>query len=258
MEALPTVHTPEAATPVQPWLRTEASPILTGTQPVTPFGDRLYGELSADGQQPKVAALATTREGEVLLLSLVGFDTSIAAALAKLHAGKPLVFQPGAEVLWPGVAPLTRLSSPYKQSKPRLLVGTRERHAMTFSRLCDIGYGLLHPPSIPNPKKLRELAAQRGVSETTKPVPATPRYVLGNWHESTPERGAFLGHLRALRVIHLPGWADALWRAGLEAHLIEPMPALGCRCWRLEGDLERWSALLTAGVQQGWLTAPAA
>jgi hypothetical protein len=191
------------------------------------------------------------------VLSVVGFDTSIAAALAKLHAGKGLVFQPGAEVLWSGTAKLVRLSSPYKQSKPKLLVGTRERHAVTYSRLCDIGYGLLHPPSIPNPK-LRELAAQQGLPEAAKPVPATPRYVLGNWHEETPERSAFLGHLRALRVIHLPAWADALWHHGLEAQLIEPLPALGCRCWRVEGDLERWSALLSSGVQQGWLTAPAA
>ncbi|HLV99416.1 MAG TPA: hypothetical protein VKT82_12150 [Ktedonobacterales bacterium] len=257
MVALPTVHPPEAAAPVQPWLGTDASHILSGTQPVTSFGDRLYGTLEADGQQPKVAALATTREGEVLVLAVVGFDTSIAAALAKLHAGKGLVFQPGTEVLWTGTAKLARLGSPYKQPKPKLLPGTRERHGVTFSRLTDIGYGLLHPPSIPNPK-LRELAAQQGVAQPAKSVPATPRYVLGNWHEETPERGAFLGHLRALRVIHLPAWADALWRAGLDQHLIEPLPALGCRCWRLEGDLERWSALLSSGVQQGWLTAPAA
>lgn len=191
------------------------------------------------------------------MLSVVGFDTSLAAALAKLHAGKGLVFQPGAEVLWPGTAKLARLSSPYKQSKPKLLVSTRERHAVTYSRLTDIGYGLLHPPSIPNPK-LRELAAERGLPEAAKLVPATPRYVLSNWNEETPERSAFLGHLRALRVIHLPDWADVLWRAGLAQHLIEPLPALGCRCWQLEGDLERWSALLSEGVQQGWLTAPAA
>lgn len=257
MVALPLVQTPDTEAPAQPWLAGEASPLLSGTQPVQPFGDRLYGTLEADGQQPKVAALATTREGEVLVLSVVGFDTSLAAALAKLHAGKGLVFQPGTEVLWPGAAKLTRLSSHYKQSKPKLLPGTRERYAVTFSRLCDIGYGLLHPPTIPNPK-LRELDAQQGLAQPAKPVPATPRYVLGNWHEETPERGAFLGHLRALRVIHLPDWADALWRAGLDQHLIEPLPALGCRCWRLEGDLERWSALLSSGVQQGWLTAPAA
>lgn len=250
----------EALAPLRPSVERRepiACPQLSGTQPVQPFGDRLYGTLEADGQQPKVAALATTREGEVLLLSLVGFDTSISAALAKLHAGKGLVFQPGAEVLWPGATRLTRLSSPYRQPKPKPLAGTRERHGVTFARLTDIGYGLLQPPTIPNPK-LRELAAQRGLPETAKPTPAIPRYLLGNWHEETPERSAFLGHLRALRVIHLPDWADALWHHGLEAHLIEPLPALGVRCWRLEGDLERWSALLSAGVQQGWLLAPSA
>lgn len=227
-------------------------PVLTGTLPVTPFGDRLVGTLEADGQQPKVAALAATTGGQVIVLSLVGFDTSVSAALAKLHANKGLTFQPGADLAWAGASRLTRLDQPYHQlSTP--LAGTRERHALTLSRLADIGFGLLHPPAIPDPTLL-ELAARAG-RKAPQADPAQPRYVLGNASEETPERQAFLGHLRALRVIHLPHWAERLWTAGLEAHLIAPQPALGVRCWRVEGDLQRWSALLSAGVRRGWLHA---
>jgi hypothetical protein len=56
-----------------------------------------------------------------------------------------------------------------------------------------------------------------------------------------------------MRVIHLPAWADVLWAAGLEARLIVSLPALGVRGFELTTDLERWSALLTIGVQAGWL-----
>ena len=228
---------------------------LMGTLPVRPFADQLYGTIDADGQQPKVAALACTTVGEVIALSLVGYDTSVAAALAKLHAGKGLRFCAGLEITWTGPRQLLRLPAPYRQLQAAL-AGTRERQYVSLSRLADIGFGLLHPPTIPDPTTPEAAApGMAGTAPSLPKDPPAPRYVLGNADEPTPERSAFLGHLRALRIIHLPHWADALWAAGLEQQLILSVPALGLRCWRLEGDLQRWSALLTAGVRQGWLTA---
>lgn len=125
-------------------------PVLTGTLPVTPFGDRLVGILEADGQQPKVASLAATAGGEVIVLSLVGFDTSVSAALAKLHANKGLTFQPGADLAWSGSSRLTRLDQPYRQlSTP--LAGTRERHALSLSRLAILASGCCIRPRFPTP-----------------------------------------------------------------------------------------------------------
>ncbi len=48
-------------------------------------------------------------------------------------------------------------------------------------------------------------------------------------------------------------WAQALWHCGLAADLISPLPALGMRAWKLSGDLLAWSALVGAGVREGWL-----
>jgi hypothetical protein len=230
---------------------------LTGTLPVRPFGDHLYGTIEADGQEPKVTALACTPGGEIIILSLVGYDTSVAAALARLHAGKGLLFCPNNEVAWEGPHQLLRLPAPYRQFSTAL-AGTRERHYVSLSRLADIGFGLLHPPTIPDTMQLEatNLPEGAGAAPPLPKDPPAPRYVLGNADEATPERASFLGHLRALRVIHLSDWADALWAAGLEHHLIQPLPALGIRCWRLEGDLQRWSALLTDGVRHGWFRAP--
>lgn len=230
-----------------------ASAALTGTLPVRPFGGQFYGTLPADGQQPKVAALACTAGGEILALSLVGYDTSVTAALSRLYAGKGLGFQPGTETRWTGPHHLLRLPATYRQYAAAL-AGTRERHYVTLTRLADIGYGLLHPPTIPEDPKAEE-RGEGPVPVPAKKEPPAPRYVLGNEDEETPERSAFLGHLRALRVIHVPSWADVLWTAGLDQHLIVPQLALGLKCWLLSGDLARWSALLTQEVRQGRLSA---
>ena len=227
---------------------------LTGTLPIKPFGEQFYGAISADGQQPNVAALACTAGGEVITLSLVGYDTSVAAALSRLYAGKGLGFQPNTDAPWTGPRQLLRLPAHYRQYTSAL-TGTRERHYVTLTRLADIGYGLLHPPSIPEGHKPEE-GEEVIVPAPANKEPPAPRYVLGNGDEATPERSAFLGHMRALRVIHVPAWADALWTAGLDQHLIVPQLALGVKCWLLSGDLQRWSALLTQGVRQGWLKAP--
>jgi hypothetical protein len=231
---------------------------LTGTLPVRPFGASFAGVIEADGQAPRVAALATTIRGEVVLLSLVGFSTSAAAALARLHAGKGLAFRSAPEVEWRAPHTLARLKTAYKQYQAPLS-GTREKHLLSLSRQADIGWGLLHPPTV-LPVAPQEAAATGETTRQRPPTPTrqepTPRYLLGNAEEPTPARAAFLGHLRALRVIHLSTWADALWAAGLEQRLVLPLPAVGVRAWELSGDLARWSALLTQGVQAGWLEVP--
>ncbi len=44
-----------------------------------------------------------------------------------------------------------------------------------------------------------------------------------------------------------------LWQRGLATDLISPLAAIGIHAWRLSGDLLAWSALVGAGVREGWL-----
>ena len=55
--------------------------VFNGTLPVRPYHlNQFYGTIKADGQLPKVAALACNHQ-EVIAISLVGYDTSVSAAL---------------------------------------------------------------------------------------------------------------------------------------------------------------------------------
>lgn len=239
--------------------------LLTGISPLKPFGNQFFGIIPWDGQEPKVAAVACTKQGHIVLLSLVGFDTSCSAALARLFLGEAgkgehgIRFEPKPDVVWDGPTRFPRCVS--KANKfDKALAGTKERNQVAMVEQANIHLGLLFPPVLPDPKKpeddeSRPLAKYdpTGAAQNTQPV---PRYILGNGGEDTPNREAFLGQLRALRVIHATAWADALWLHGLEQGLIAPIPALGVRCWRLEGDLQRWGTFLSQGLKEGWLADP--
>src|SRR5437588_261716 len=101
------------------------SRVLTGTLPVRAFHpDTFFGTLQVDGQLPRVAAVVC-HELNVVALSLVGYDTSVSAALAKLwpHEQVPFLLAEGFE--WSGPLRLARLSEGYKQFSTKLQ-GTKE------------------------------------------------------------------------------------------------------------------------------------
>jgi hypothetical protein len=246
---------------------------LEGTLPVRPYHpDGFVGTLEADGQQVNVAALACTSDEHVVLLSLVGFDTSVGVMLAQLWSDKAVPFTPAFtwQEAWHGPLTLKRTSGNYKQTIARL-EGTRAVHALALLKAAHIGEGLQHPPELPEPPKAHvaathkaESAARAPTSQDTASKPIwTPRIVLGNEDELTPNRRSFQGQLAALRIPILyrhaehPDWpelwADALWERGLAAELIKPLPALGLHCWLLSGDLVAWASLVGNGVREGWL-----
>ena len=244
--------------------------LLDGTLPVRPFHpDGFVGSLQADGQQVRVAALACDDE-RVIALSLVGFDTSIGVVLARLWSSTAVPFEPATpwQEEWSGPGQLKRSSERYKQCVAHL-EGTREVHALALLRTAHLTEGILHPPDLPD---MGEQSSATTVEQERESAPSSkqakpplwiPRYVLGNWDESGPNKQSFLGHLYALRVLFLhrhddhPEWPDvwamALWECGLESELITPMSAIGMRAWRLSGDLMAWSTLVGAGVREGWL-----
>lgn len=241
--------------------------LLDGTLPLRPYHpDGFVGTLTADGQEVKVAALACDGE-RIVVLSLVGFDTSIGMVLARLWSSTSVPFQPAAarQDDWNGPEQLKRSGERYKQCVAHL-EGTREVHALAFLRTTHLTEGILHPPDLPEaqPKDAAPEQEQKPPeAKTPKPPQWVPRYILGNWDEAGPNRESFLGHLYALRVLFLhrhaehpewrEQWAGALWQRGLERDLITSLPALGMAAWKLSGDLLAWSDLVGCGVREGWL-----
>jgi hypothetical protein len=232
-------------------------PILTGTLPIRPYHPtQFFGTIKADGQLPKVAALACHHH-EVVAISLVGYDTSVSAALARLWQREQLVFESDPFADWHGPGQIGRRQENYKQFHTTL-PGTKEVHILALPISANIAEGMLHPPDIPKPKQ------EQGSS--SPPIQAAQvdlsRFVLGNWDEDTPHLHSFLGHLHAMRVIFLHRhehpdlvevWASQLWRHGLARDLITPLEALGIKVWKITGDLTLWSHLISDGVRSGWL-----
>src|SRR5579859_1005376 len=92
-----------------------ADRILTGTLPVRAFHpERFFGTLQVDGQLPRVAALVC-HELDVVVISLVGYDTSVSAALAILWQNEQVPFLLAEGVTWHGPLRLARRSEGYKQ-----------------------------------------------------------------------------------------------------------------------------------------------
>jgi hypothetical protein len=247
--------------------------LLDGTLPLRPFHpDGFVGTMQADGQEVRVAAIACD-ETWVVALSLVGFDTSIGVVFSRLWSSTAVPFTPADnwQDEWTGPEQLQRSSERYKQCVAHL-EGTREVHALALVRTAHLTEGILHPPDLPEMQKQSDTQEQEQEQEPSRSQPPAkqakppvwvPRYVLGNWDESGPNRQSFLGHLYALRVLflhrhaHHPEWpvqwAEALWQRGLASELITALPSIGMRAWRLSGNLLAWSALVGEGVRDGWL-----
>jgi hypothetical protein len=234
---------------------------LTGTLPVRAFHpDGFFGTLQMDGQHPRVAAIAC-HQLDVVVLSLVGYDTSVSAVLAKLWLREAVPFLPAEAVDWQSPRRLERRVEGYKQFSTKL-AGTKEVHCIALPLSAHLAEGILHPPDLPKPQEDED--TQRAAKASIEPTPVDrTRFVLGNWDEPTPHQRSFLGQLHAMRVIflhrhhHHPQWVDTwaseLWSRGLTRHLIVPLKALGIKAWMLSGDLVAWGQLIRDGVCEGWL-----
>jgi hypothetical protein len=84
-----------------------------------------------------------------------------------------------------------------------------------------------------------------------------PHYVIGTATATTPDPHALLGHLRAIDVVAADGWAAAICDLACERQLVMPMPAAGVCCWRIDGDLVRWVALIKHGIDSNRFLIPA-
>jgi hypothetical protein len=237
---------------------------LAGTLPVRTFHpEGFFGTIQIDGQTARVAALATV-EGKLLLASLVGYDTSVSAALAQLWQSKAVSFTPKTGVIWEGPQMLLRRGTSYKQFATKL-IGTNEVHVVALSLDAHIGEGLLTPPAMARPDKEKPAQAEQSDASSFQTFPdGGPRFVLGNWDEEEPHQRAFLANLYAMRVILLhhrdpvhpervDQWARELWERGRARRLVVPVETLGIKAWQIAGATQHWNQLIGQGVREGWL-----
>ncbi len=238
-----------------------------GTWPVRMHADRFFGTINVDGQHPRVAALACYK-GDVVAISLVGYDTSVSAVLASLWLRETVPFLPDEEIEWQGPQHLKRRPEAYKQLSVQL-AGTKEVHALAVPTSAHIAEGILHPPDLPSPAKQETPAAQgmTGTSEPSRsPTPTIDRtrFVLGNWDENAPAERSFLGTLYGMRVLFLHKdhehptwphiWAREIWERGCKRSLIMPLKeVVGMKAWMLSDNLVAWGKLIGDGVCAGWL-----
>lgn len=224
-------------------------PPLTGRLPVIPVTDTFVGTAQADGQTARITALALTTAGNVAILSLVGNDTTLSAICARLIKGDAVMV----DMMTRWDAPTTlrrddRVS--YRQIKAAI-TNTREKHYLILPHTADISAGLDRPDALQQP-------ATDSPAPTTSTAPTPPRLLLANHQDDTPHPRSFLGHLRALRIVFLPHWADALWTAGVEAGLITPLPAVGMTAWQIDSQQHPWHTLVRDMVRAKRLTHAAA
>jgi hypothetical protein len=230
--------------------------------------DRFFGTIKADGQHPRVAALACYK-GDVIAISLVGYDTSVSAVLASLWFRESVPFLVDEGVKWDGPRSLKRRSEPYKQFAVQL-EGTKEVQYIALPASAHIAEGILHPPDLPSPPKEEKVVSADAQKRPTPPPPPPPaaidrtRFVLGNWDEEYPHERSFLGTLYGMRVLFLHKdeahpewpriWAREIWERGRARKLIEPLKyTLGMKAWVLSDDLNAWGRLIGDGTREGWL-----
>jgi hypothetical protein len=221
-------------------------PVLSGSAHIRPFTSAFVGTITADGQASRVAAVALTTQGKVALLNLVANDTTASAATARLFKGEQLPFAVAEGTRWEAPNLLGRMDAVSYRLIKAAVPNTREKNYLVLPHTADIGEGIVRPDDIEPPS---------GAGETTRPkTQRPPRFIFANPDEPAPNARSFLGHLRALRVVFLPHWADQIWAEGVAANLITPLPALGVTAWQIESDQARWQELVSEAVRARRMT----
>lgn len=258
-----------------------SAPHLTGTLPVRTYDpEKFVGTVTSDGQTVRVSCVAANHDG-IALIGLVGFDTSVSAALAKLNLKDQLFFTPAEGLEWRTTRWIQRRAgTSYRQVGTALSIknggerptSLREKQYLYVPFILDIADGILNPPDLP-PEPKKEGDGPKAVTIAVSHQPVTNRLIVGNAGEELPAQSAFVGTLMALRIPFLRArddgsvnaalladrqeqeatWAAELWSRGLSAKLIVPLPSLGIRAWEVQGDRRRWMPLITQGIIEGWL-----
>ncbi len=241
-------------------------PTAINSDPPLPFTDEEIGSAAHEKHMPSVRAIAVDPDRGLVLLNLIGADTSVSAVLMELLRSKsagvgfmPTLFArqstniPTQLMIQHGIryttfrSALATPSGSISQKNWCLLIATANI-AERRRRAPIIPSQLLPPPATGE--------AAPAVPTDTPPVAPPPHYVIGAATATSPDPHAVLGHLRAIGVVVADAWAGPMRDLAIEQQLITPMPAAGVSCWRIDGDLVRWVALIAHGIQVGRFPIP--
>jgi hypothetical protein len=244
-------------------------PGIVDADPPIPFIDEEIGSAAHEKHMPSVRAVAVDPDRGLVLLNLVGADTSVSAVIMELLRSKSngVGFMPSLLANGPTSLPTqltiqhgiryttfrSALATPggsISQKNWCLLIATANI-AESRRRAPIIPTQLLPPPPPATDDTALAIPADK------PPAVPPPHYVIGAATATTLDPHALLGHLRTIGVVAADGWAAALRDLAIAQQLVTPMPAAGVRCWRIGGDLVRWVELIIHGVQSQRFPIPA-
>jgi hypothetical protein len=242
---------------------------ITGADSPIPFSDEEIGSAAHEKHMPSVRAVASDPERGLVLLNLVGADTSVSAVMMELLSNKSngVGFMPSLIGKGPTNIP-TRLSiqTGIRYSTFRSALAT-PGGSISLKNWCllistaNIVESRRRAPVIP--PQLLPPPPTPAATETAPAVPADkqpalppPHYVIGAATATTPDPNALLGHVRAIGGHNADAWATSLRDLAIDAQLVTPIPAAGVTCWRIDGDLINWVELIRHSIQSKRFTIP--
>jgi hypothetical protein len=237
-------------------------PTAIDTDPPLPFTDEEIGSAAHEKHMLGVRAIAVDPDRGLVLLNLIGADASVSAVIMELLRSKSngVGFMP------------TLFASQSTNIPTQLTIQQGARYTTFRSALATPGGSIsqknwcllittaniaesrrrapiIPPQLLPPPPPPATANASLPVPAGQPPAAPPPHYVIGAATATTPDPHALLGHLRAIGVVVADPWAETLRDLALDAQIVTPIPAAGVTCWRVDGDLVRWTTLVKHGLQ---------
>src|SRR5215213_8243620 len=201
-----------------------ASPLAAAidTDPPIPFTDEEIGSAAHEKHMPSVRAIAVDPDRGLVLLNLIGADTSVSAVIMELLRSKsngvgfmPSRFAQGSRIptqltIQHGIryttfrSALATSGGSISQKNWCLLINTANI-AESRRRAPNIP-----PQLLPPPPALATTEATSAAPSSQPPVTPPPHYVIGAASTSTPDAHALLGHLRTIGVVIADAWAETV------------------------------------------------
>ena len=206
---------------------------IINADPPIPFIDEEIGSAAHEKHMPSVRAIAVDPDHGLVLLNLIGADTSVSAVIMELLRSKsngvgfmPNLFANGSRIptqltIQQGIRYTTfrsALATPGGSigQKNWCLLITTANLAESRRRAPSIPVQLLAPP----PPETAETAP--AVPADKPPAVPSPHYLIGTASATIPDPYALLGHLRTIGVVVADGWATAIRDLACAAQLVTP------------------------------------
>src|SRR5215212_5564648 len=219
-----------------------ASPLaaIIDADPPIPFTDEEIGSAAHEKHMPSVRAIAVDPDRGLVLLNVIGADISVSAVIMELLRSKST-----------GVGFMPTVGARQSINIPTQLTIQHGIRYTTFRS------ALATPGGSISQKNWCLLITTANIAESRRRAPIIPSQLLPPPPATAETAPAVLAHLRAIGVVVADGWAEPVRDLACEQQLVTPIPAAGVSCWRVDGDLVKWVALITHGIQSNRFPIPA-